>query len=444
MTRRLLVALGVAAIAIFIGVASMPLHGQGQAQSVIGANTPDLVITAYNNGPAIVYTVPRTPWGDPDLQGTWSSDDAQFGGGGRGGARGGAPARGAGGAAPAGAGAARTGGAPAQAAATPAPGAAQAPRGGGSGAAGAGQNPPLYLDDQAWAERQKTVAAGVARSEGDASTGTFRSDFARRAFRQTRAIVDPPSGQQPAFTAEAQKRRATRDQGTFGNGPFNTPEDFTLYDRCITRGIWGSVMRVIYGNGNRIVQAPGMVAISYEMIHDTRIFYTDGRPHIGNAIRQYLGDSRARWDGDTLIVETTNLTDKTSIGANGNGLRHSDKMKITEKLKRVAADIIQYQITIDDPVTYAAPFTASLPLTPLDGGALLPYDCHEGNHAVLQGLGAERAEDAAIAAALAKGIKRERRGAQETGAGGGGGGGRGRGAGRGGPPPDPTAAPVEQ
>ena len=125
-----------------------------------------------------------------------------------------------------------------------------------------------------------------------------------------------------------------------------------MYDRCITRGIWGSVMRVVYGNGNRIVQAPGIVAISYEMIHDTRVFYTDGRPHISSPIKQLLGDSRARWDGDTLIVETTNLTDKTSIGANGNGLRHSDKMKIVEKFKRVAADIVQYQITIDDPVTY--------------------------------------------------------------------------------------------
>jgi hypothetical protein len=199
-------------------------------------------------------------------------------------------------------------------------------------------------------------------------------------------------------------------------------------------------MRVIYGNGNRIVQAPGMVAISYEMIHDTRVFYTDGRPHIGNAIRQYLGDSRARWDGDTLVVETTNLTDKTSIGPNGNGLRHSDRMKIVEKIKRVAPDILQYQITIDDPVTYGKPFTASLPLTPLDGGALLPYDCHEGNLAVRQSLGAERAEDAALAADLAKGIKRERRpvqdgldvGGRPTGPRGGGAGGAGRGGGPGG------------
>jgi hypothetical protein len=249
----------------------------------------------------------------------------------------------------------------------------------------------------------------------------------------------------PAVTPEAEKRRAPRDRGTFGDGPFNTTEDFTLYDRCITRGIVGSVLRVIYGNGNRIVQAPGMVAISYEMIHDTRVLYTDGRPHIGQGIRQYLGDSRARWEGDELVVETTNLTDKTSIGGNGNGLRHSDKMKITERFRRVADDMIQYQVTIDDPVTYVRPFTMSFPLTPLEGGVLLPYDCHEGNLAIMQSLSAERAEDKALADDLARGIVRPRRGVQESGTGGGGNRGRGAGAavGRGGAPAGRGADPED-
>ena len=409
MTRHVFAAVCVAATIAFVATASQPVAGQGS-----GKPAPPLVITAYNGGPPIPYTVPRTPWGDPDLQGVWSSDDAQFGraGGAAAGARGGG-GRG-GGAAGARAGGGAPGAAPGAAPATP---------------------PPLYLNDEDFAAHQKTIAAGVARSEGDGSVGTFRSDFPRRAFRQSRIIVDPPSGQQPPTTEAARKRAATRDRGTFGEGPFDTPEDFTLYDRCITRGIWGSVMRVVYGNGNRIVQAPGMVAISYEMIHDTRVIYTDGRPHIGSPIRQYLGDSRGRWEGDELVVETTNLTDKTSIGLNGNGLRHSDQMKITERIKRVAPDVVQYQITIDDPVTYTAPFTASLPLTPLDGGALLPYDCHEGNLAVLQSRGAERAEDAAIAADLAKGIKRERRGVNQGNAVQGGGGGGGRGGGRGGAPP---------
>jgi hypothetical protein len=160
------------------------------------------------------------------------------------------------------------------------------------------------------------------------------------------------------------------------------------------------------------VQAPGLVAFSYEMIHDTRIIYTDGRPHVSQAIRQYLGDSRAKWEGDELVVVTTNLTDKTSIGGNGNGLRHSDKMVITERFKRVADDILQYQFTVDDPVTYARPFTMSMPLTPLDGGVLLPYECHEGNYALPHALSAERTEDKAVEEDARKGIIRARRAIQ--------------------------------
>src|ERR1041384_7551295 len=127
----------------------------------------------------------------------------------------------------------------------------------------------------------------------------------------------------------------------------------------MTRGIVGSSLRVIYGNGQRIVQAPGVVALTYEMVHDTRVIYTDGRPHIGQAIRQYLGDSRAHWEGDELVVETTNLTDQTAIGVNGNGNRHSTQLKLTERIKRVAKDIVQYQVTIDDPLTYERPWTMS-------------------------------------------------------------------------------------
>jgi len=149
------------------------------------------------------------------------------------------------------------------------------------------------------------------------------------------------------------------------------------------------------------------------MLSDTRIFYTDGRPHIGQSIAQYLGDSRAHWEGEELVVETTNLTDLTAFGVNGNGTRHSKAMKITERFRRVANDIVQYQATWDDPLTYERAFTVSFPLTPLDGGELLPYECHPGNTAISLSLGAERAEDKAYAADLAKGIKRNRRGVQE-------------------------------
>ena len=361
MIRRVVASVGVAAMVAVL--ATLPVAGQGQGS--IASTTPALVVTAFNGqAPPANWTPPRTPWGEPDLQGVWSSDDATFGV-----SRGG--------------------------------------RGGGSSG--------LYLDDEQWAARQKQIKQGITTAEN--AVGSFRGDFARRAFRQTSYIVDPPDGVQPQPLPEARNRARVGDRGTFGDGPFHTFDDFTNYDRCITRGIWGSVVRVIYGNGNRIVQAPGMVAISYEMIHDTRVIYTDGRRHINSGIRQYLGDSRGWWEGDTLVVETTNLTDQTSIGANGNGLRHSDKMTMVERIRRVADDIVQYQLTVIDPATYPRPFTISIPLTPLDGGVLLPYECHEGNGAVRNALAGERAEERALAADLERGVIRPRRGPQDDGLG---------------------------
>jgi hypothetical protein len=311
----------------------------------------------------------------------------------------------------------------------------------GAPQAAPGQTPPLYLDEAALAAR-KTQVDNAAKQRDTSAESSFRFDYARRVFPQTRLIVDPPDGRLPAIKVNQQERQMPR--GTYGPGPLNSWEDFSLYERCITRGIAGSILRVIYGNGNRIVQAPGVVAFSTEMLPDTRIFYTDGRKHIGSSIQQYLGDSRARWEGEELVVETTNLTDKTAIGINGNGVRHSTQMVITERFRRVADNIIQYQATYDDPVTYEKPFTVSFPLTPLDGGVLLPYDCHPGNTAISMSLANERYEDKRHAEDLAKGINRPRRSVQDDGAGvgaappAGRGGGRGRGAGPGAPSPDAT------
>jgi hypothetical protein len=371
MITRILGCAGAVAIAVTLAV-SWGTEVSGQERGT----PPPLVITAFG-GKAVDYKAPRTPWGDPDLQGVWSSDDMENVpmaiGGGRGG-RGGAQPQ------------------------------AQAPAG----------PPPLYMDEKAYAARLEQVKRGASNRDTNAD-GSFRFDYARRAFPQTRLIVDPPDGRLPAILPAAQGRLMPR--GTYGPGPLNSWTDFSLYERCITRGIAGSILRVIYGNGNRIVQAPGVVALSYEMLPDTRVFYTDGRAHINQKIRNYLGDSRARWEGEELVVETTNLTDMTAIGVNGNGVRHSQQMKITERFRRVADDVIQYQATYDDPGTYAAPFTVSFPLTPLDGGVLLPYDCHPGNTAISMSLAAEREEDRRLAEDLAKGIKRERRSVQDCGAG---------------------------
>ena len=391
MTIRLIASVSaVSGIVAFVVSAGAPLFGQARP------TPPPLVITAFG-GKAVEYKAPRTPWGDPDLQGVWSSDDMEnvpMAVGGRGGAGRGAPP------------------------------------------AAPGQTPALYLDDAATAARKAQIDA-AAKQRDTSAESSFRFDYARRFFPQTRLIVDPPDGRLPAIKVDSQARQMPR--GTYGPGPLNSWEDFSLYERCITRGIAGSILRVIYGNGNRIVQAPGMVVLSYEMLPDTRILYTDGRSHLNSSIRQYLGDARARWEGEELVVETTNLTDRTAIGVNGNGVRHSTQMVITERFRRVADGIIQYQATYDDPVTYDKPFTVSFPLTPLDGGQLLPYDCHPGNTAISMSLSAERAEDRAVAEAAAKGIVRPRRTVQDDGAGVGAAlpAGRGRGAGA---PPLPAGA----
>jgi len=310
-----------------------------------------------------------------------------------------------------------------------------------------GQPPPLYLSDDAIAARKAQIDA-AAKQRDTSAESSFRFDYARRFFPQTRLIVDPPDGRLPAIKVNQQERGMPR--GTYGPGPLNSWEDFSLYERCITRGLAGSILRVIYGNGNRIVQAPGVVVLSYEMLPDSHIIYTDGRKHINSRIKQYLGDARAHWEGEELVVETTNLTDKTAIGVNGNGVRHSEEMVITERFRRIADNVIQYQATYDDPVTYEKPFTVSFPLTPLDGGNLLPYDCHPGNTAISMSLSAERAEDRAVAADAAKGIVRPRRTVQDDGAGvgaalpaGRGGAPGGRGGRAGGPPPAPGAATGE-
>jgi hypothetical protein len=371
MTSRL-----IAAGSTVAGIIALCVSGGALVSGQSRSTPPALVVTALA-GKAVDYKAPRTPWGDPDLQGVWSSDDMEnipmAAGQGRGG-----PGRGA------------------------------APQ------LAPGQVPPLYLDEAALAARKAQVEGGAKQRDTSAES-SFRFDYARRVFPQTRLIVDPPDGRLPAIKVNQQERQMPR--GTYGPGPLNSWEDFSLYERCITRGIVGSILRVIYGNGSRIVQAPGVVALSHEMLPDTRLFYTDGRKHVGPSIIQYLGDSRARWEGEELVVETTNLTDKTAIGVNGNGVRHSKEMVITERFRRVADHIIQYQATYDDPVTYERPFTVSFPLTPLDGGVLLPYDCHPGNAAISMSLSAERYEDKRHAEDLAKGINRPRRSVQDDGAG---------------------------
>lgn len=382
-----------AALAGTLALMSGPVFTQTRS------GAPPLVITAYGGkAPAIPYKSPKTPWGEPDLAGVWSSDDDA-----------GLPM--------------------------------SRPRFAPDGKTELGDR--LYQTDEEYAQRKNQITQR-ARQGDENAVGAFRFDYARRAFAQTSLIVDPPDGRQPAYTPEAFTRAMPR--GTYGNGPLDWTTDFSTYERCITRGILGSTLNVIYGNGEEIAQSPGYVTITYEMIHDTRIIPTDGRPHVGSRIRQLLGNSVGHWEGDELVVETTNFTSETAIGVNGNGNRHSPDLKLTERIKRVAKDVVQYQVTIDDPRTYERPWTMSFPLTPLDGNRILPYTCHEGNMALTQSLGGERAEDRALAEDAKKGIVRARRPVQDglgvggAPAGAGGLGGRGGGA----PPVTPGADTQER
>src|SRR5262249_2370076 len=153
---------------------------------------------------------------------------------------------------------------------------------------------------------------------------------------------------------------------------------------------------------------------TYEMIHDTRVIPLDGRPHIGSKIWQYLGDSRGHWEGNTLVVETTNFGNLTGFGGNGNGLPHSEALHMTERFTRTAPDVLIYSVRIDDPKTFTRPWTLQLPLVSPPGFRTLPYECHEGNGAIKYILGAERAEDKAIAEDLKKGIDRARKDPQNV------------------------------
>jgi hypothetical protein len=203
----------------------------------------------------------------------------------------------------------------------------------------------------------------------------------------------------------AEQRRTP--QGTYGNGPLDSAADFTLYDRCVTLGVVGSMTPKIYGNGYRIVQAPGYAVIMAEMIHEARVIPLDGRPHVGGGVRGYMGDSRGHWEGNTLVIETANFNGKATTP--GNNVLASTELTIVERITRVEPDLLRYEATITDPKTYTRPYTISIPYTSPAGYQLLPYDCHEGNLAVLQGLGGERVEDKALEDDAKRGIIRPRR-----------------------------------
>jgi hypothetical protein len=292
------------------------------------------------------WTQPKTPWGDPDLQGTWTSDDC----------------------------------------------------------IGAPMNRPANFGDRAFyteqelADREKRIETqqendlketiDPSQRVGTGPPGHW-GERARRPCKQTSLVVDPPNG-----------RARPIPEGAGNNNPkADSWEDFSWYIRCISRGVTGSILPVIYGNGQQIIQGPGYVTIMQEMVHEARVIPLDGRPHASPEIRSYMGDPRGHWEGNTLVVETTNfLGGRTGIGLNGGGTPTTEALRLVERYTRIGSDEMRYEVTVDDPKTFVRPFKVAFPLTQEPGYQNFEYACHEGNYAMFDSLSGARAKEKAAAA----------------------------------------------
>jgi len=234
------------------------------------------------------------------------------------------------------------------------------------------------------ADRRETDA------EADLATG-YNDLFWERgrsvvATRRTSLVVDPRDGRIPPLTADAQKNAAARAEARRLR-PADGPEDRSLADRCIVRGTSGPPMLPAgYSNNYRFVQTPDVVVILVEMIHDARIIPLDGRAHLGVNVRQMLGDPRGRWEGRTLVVETTNFTDKTNFRGSGQNLR------VTERFTRTDEGTLLYQFTVDDPQSFTRPWSGEIPMKKV-AGPIFEYACHEGNYSMANILSAARHEE---------------------------------------------------
>jgi hypothetical protein len=293
---------------------------------------------------AEAWVHPRTPWGDPDLQGVWNSDN-NF--------------------------------------AVPL------------------ERPPEVADkeflegedlERAWAERARLIDAVAEGGATGAGPAHWYENLSARS-RRSSLIIDPPNGRLPPFAAGYEERVAASRAARAGRGPADSYVDRSLWDRCITVGLPFVMFPTGYNNNVKIVQAPG-----YVTIHDTRIIPLDGRPHISPAIRQYMGDSRGHWEGDTLVIEVTNFHPSISTYHPFSRFQGSgETLRLIERYTRLGPSDMRYEVTVEDPGTFERPYTAVLDLSV--GEEIYEYACHEGNLAMANILSAARAEERAAAEA---------------------------------------------
>jgi len=240
--------------------------------------------------------------------------------------------------------------------------------------------------ESALASRQKLIAAVADGGPVGAGPSHWYENLTARSPRSS-LIIDPPNGRLPALTAEAKQRAAAAVAARRGRGPSDSWEDRSLWDRCITVGLPSVMFPTGYNNNVQILQAPGYVTITHEMMHDTRIIPLDGRPHLAPAIRHYMGDSRARWDGNTLVVDVTNFHPKSEYRGSG------ETLHLIERYTRTGPAAMRYEVTVDDPRTFERPWTAVLDLQPQED--MYEYACHEGNRGLANILRAARLEEQA-------------------------------------------------
>ena len=291
------------------------------------------------------FQVPRTPWGDPDLQGNWPGMDFVS-----------VPM--------------------------------ERPRQFGT------RN--VLTDDElaARAMQEGLQRNAVERDGASGLTGApgHWSEWGSTQ-RQASLIVEPADGRLPPLTPAATVRLALQPRGSMGGAPLNTPADFTMWERCISRGVLGSTLPTLYNSGIEITQAPGVVAIRYEMVHDHRVILLDDRQPLSPSIRQYMGDAHGWWEGDTLLVETRNFNGRTGPAIDGGGVPNTPGMVLTERFRRVSPETLHYEATVRDPGTWSAPWTVSFPLRLVPDYGMHEYACHEGNYGLRNMLTAARAAE---------------------------------------------------
>ena len=264
------------------------------------------------------------------------------------------------------------------------------------------------LEQDALDRNERLLRRAAQRTEVGGNVGAYNNfwmDGGTRPTGRTSLIVDPPDGRIPPLTSAAERREAARDEARRARGPADSWEDLELNDRCLVWSAGPPMLPSAYNNNFMILQTPGYVAIQVEMIHDTRIIPLDGRPHVASDIRQWHGDARGHWEGDTLVVETTNLarTEANAAAVGGDPIllraangRSDDTIRVIERFTRVDDHAISYEFTIEDPMQWTQTFSGEVPFVTLPADELLyEYACHEGNYSMTHILGGERIQEQA-------------------------------------------------